>query len=123
MFTEETDLTLSQEFYLNSRRSTNLRFIMAEFKAHLEVNSILDSTENIHSTLFHEIDTSSYEYFISNALSHCIRCGREYDILHPRVGELCENCDKALDSEFTQQSNGSELLRQVNTNVDEIFKL
>ena len=117
MFTANTDLTLSQEFYLGDRRLRNLSIssILGFFEKTEDdlilqdrraMNKVVSNRDETLATLGYSEGLSEY---ILNFLRYmsgacCERCGVDINLLNQKEFGLCERCSNDMNNEFDRET-------------------
>lgn len=117
MFTANTDLTLSQEFYLGDRRLRNLNiasllgfFEETEDALILQdrrtMNKVTSNRDESLATLGYSEGLSEYDLNFLRYMygACCERCGVDINILNQKEFGLCERCSNDLNNEFDRET-------------------
>ena len=117
MFTANTDLTLSQEFYLGDRRLRNLSIssILGFFEKTEDdlilqdrraMNKVVSNHDESLATLGYSEGLSEYDLnFLRYMYGYCCeRCGVDINILNQKEFGLCERCSNDLNNEFDRET-------------------
>lgn len=117
MFTANTDLTLSQEFYLGDRRLRNLSIssILGFFEKTEDdlilqdrraMNKGVSNRDETLATLGYSEGLSEYDLNFLRYMygSCCERCGVDINILNQKEFGLCERCSNDLNNEFDRET-------------------
>lgn len=117
MFTANTDLTLSQEFYLGDRRLRNLSissllgfFEETEDSLILQdrrtMNKAVSNQDESLTTLGYSEGLSEYDLNFLRYMSGacCERCGVDINLLNQKEFGLCERCSNDMNNEFDRET-------------------
>lgn len=117
MFTANTDLTLSQEFYLGDRRLRNLSIssILGFFEKTEDdlilqdrraMNKAVSNHDESLATIGYSEGLSEYDLDFLRYMygACCERCGIDINILNQKEFGLCERCSDDLNNEFDRET-------------------